>query len=110
MAIDAVIREAEFFCIQPLVEELKKMKQEIRLNRTDLTKAEFFHCLTMARIKGFMLSMSGMKMRGMDFSHMQLLNVHFSMCDLEVCTCCLSSSLSHLNLYRSIWLKCCNNE
>jgi len=27
--------------------------------------------------------MSGMKMKGMDFSHMQLLNVHFSSCDLE---------------------------
>jgi len=29
--------------------------------------------------------MSGMKMRGMNFAYMQLLNVHFSSCDLEVC-------------------------
>lgn len=84
MPIDAVIREAEFFCVQPLVDELRRTKEEIRMNRTDITKAEFFHLLTLSRIKGFMLSMSGMKMRGMDFSNMQLLNVHFSMCDLEV--------------------------
>jgi hypothetical protein len=109
-SIEAVIREAEFYCIQPLVDELRRKQEDMRLSRTDMTKAEFFHCLTMARIKGerfrvyrgmcacarnvaggadvpragFMLSMSGMKMRGMDFSHMQLLNVHFSMCDLEV--------------------------
>lgn len=31
-----------------------------------------------------MLNMSGMKMRGMNLSFMQLLNVHFSYCDLEV--------------------------
>lgn len=82
-SIEAVIREAEFYCIQPLVDDLRRKQEEMHRSRTDMSKAEFFHCLTMARIKGFMLSMSGMKMRGMDFSHMQLLNVHFSMCDLE---------------------------
>ncbi len=51
-SIDAVIREAEFYCIQPLVDELRRKQEDMRLSRTDMTKAEFFHCLTMARIKG----------------------------------------------------------
>jgi hypothetical protein len=54
-SIDAVIREAEFYCIQPLVDELRRKQEDMRLSRTDMTKAEFFHCLTMARIKGLLL-------------------------------------------------------
>jgi len=84
MPLEAVKREAEFFNIQPLVRAVERLMRDKEMATSDITKAEFFQCLTMARIKGFMLSMAGMKMRGIDFSHMQLLNVHFSSCDLEV--------------------------
>jgi len=105
MELEAVLNEAEYFCVQPLVEELIKLQRKRALAANDITKAEFHYILTRychlfvqsssthlttllmirARIKGFMLNMSGMKMRGMNFAYMQLLNVHFSSCDLEVC-------------------------
>ncbi len=46
MDLEAVLHEAEYFCIQPLVEELHKMKRERALAGNDITKGEFHRILT----------------------------------------------------------------
>lgn len=46
MELAAVINEAQFYCVQPLVDELSKLQRKRALAENDISKGEFHSILT----------------------------------------------------------------